>query len=162
MGTTKSCGCLKAEGNNLKHGKCYTRINKIYRQMKRRCYSKNNPRYKDYGGRGITICEEWQKSFESFYDWSMNNGYSDDLTIDRIDNNRGYSPENCRWTDRKTQVRNTRRNIYLTVDGKTKSLGEWSEITGIPYSVMYQRIKKLGWKDEDAVKKETKKWKKCS
>lgn len=156
QGKTKSCGCLKNEGNNLKHGMCYTRLNGIYRKMKQRCYWKNAPCYKNYGGRGITVCDEWlgKDGFKNFMEWSLNNGYADDLTIDRANNDKGYSPQNCRWVDRKTQGRNTRRNHLLSINGETKTMAEWSEKVGIPYSVIIQRINKLGWCAEDAVTKE--------
>lgn len=157
-GKTKSCGCLKNEGNNLKHGMCYSRLWRIYSQMKGRCYRKSHERYLDYGGRGITICNEWMgdSGFQNFVEWALSHGYSDNLTIDRINNDKEYSPENCRWADRKTQGRNTRRNHLLSVDGKTKTMAEWSEETGIHYSVIMQRINKLGWSAKDVVTKEVK------
>lgn len=125
--------------------------------MKGRCYTKTDRAYKDYGGRGITICDEWlgEKGFENFYKWSMANGYTDDLSIDRIDNNKGYSPDNCRWADEKTQCRNRRTNHLITFNGETKSMAEWSEITRIPYSTICRRIK-LGWKVEDILTREVK------
>lgn len=154
MGKTKSCGCLKREGNNRKHGMCYTRLNKIYRSMKQRCYSKSYGRYEDYGGRGISVCDEWlgKYGFDNFAEWSANNGYDDSKSIDRKDNDKGYSPENCRWTDSKTQANNTRRNLYYKIDGVSHTLAEWSEIYGIEYAKLYARVMKLGWSIEKAVK----------
>lgn len=156
QGKTKSCGCLIHEGFNWKHGKCYTRINKIYLKMKGRCYTKSDAAYKDYGGRGITICDEWlgEDGFKHFEEWSYANGYSDDLSIDRIDNNKGYSPNNCRWADRKTQNRNRRTNHFLTLNGETKTIAEWSEITGIKYRVLCRRSSKYGWSDEETLTRE--------
>lgn len=157
-GKTRSCGCLKQEGNNRRHGKCYSRLNRIYRKMKQRCFNINNPRYSDYGGRGITVCEEWlgENGFENFYEWSMNNGYQDDLSIDRLDNDGNYEPDNCRWTTVKEQVRNTRRNIFITANGETHTLAEWSEITGIRYTKLLARIRKLKWEPERALELEAK------
>lgn len=156
QGKTRSCGCLKAEGNNKKHGMCYSRINSVYRKMKERCLNEKNPRYKDYGGRGINVCSEWmgKDGFKNFVAWAMANGYSDELTIDRIDNDGGYSPKNCRWADRRVQGRNTRRSHLITIGGETKTLAEWSELSGIPYSTLMQRINKLKWSPEDAITKE--------
>ena len=117
-GTIKSCGCLRKEKNiqnitgynqsgaNITHGKTKTRLYTIWRAMKRRCYQKNATNYYRYGGRGIEVCDEWRNSFQEFYDWSQANGYNDTLTIDRIDNDKGYSPDNCRWTTQMEQVKN--------------------------------------------------------
>lgn len=120
-GNTKSCGCLHLEGNRKTHGQCGTRLYRIWKSMKTRCYSPTSPIYKHYGGRGITICDEWQK-FQPFYKWAMANGYSDKLSIDRIDVNGNYEPSNCRWATSEEQHNNTRRNVMLTCNGETLSL----------------------------------------
>lgn len=153
-GQTKSCGCLKKE-NKYVHGLSRSRINKIYRLIKNRCYNKNSSSFKDYGGRGITICKEWvdkENGFKNFYEWSMNNGYSEELTIDRIDVNGNYEPSNCRWVDRKTQQNNTRRNDYIEYNGEVHTLSEWAEIININKKTLYNRLHKYGWSVERALK----------
>lgn len=122
-GLTRSCGCLLdeqrhkkgVEANRTKHGMCGTRIHRIWKVMKNRCYNKNTEDYqKWYGSRGITVCDEWKNDFMSFYKWSMDNGYRDDLTIDRVNANGNYEPSNCRWVDWKTQANNKRTSKKIT------------------------------------------------
>jgi hypothetical protein len=108
-GHTKSCGCIQKERVRdavLKHGLYKTRLYRIYNNMKARCYRKSHPNYYRYGGRGITMCDEWKNDFMSFYNWSMANGYADDLTVDREDNDGGYGPDNCRWVSRLVNGQN--------------------------------------------------------
>lgn len=120
-GTTRSCGCLAKDElrerghlppSQYKHGGCLNnhaeRLYSIWNHMKQRCLNPNNHAFPDYGGRGITICDEWKRDYIAFRDWAMNNGYSDDLTIDRINNDAGYSPDNCRWATRSQQNSNKR------------------------------------------------------
>lgn len=117
MGRTRSCGCLDREKhithpNRTTHGQCGTRIYRIWKAMKNRCLNPNTPDYKRwYGSNGITVCEEWKNDFSSFYEWSMANGYRDDLSIDRIDPSGNYEPSNCRWADAKTQANNKRKKV---------------------------------------------------
>jgi hypothetical protein len=118
--------------------------------MRQRCFDKNDKSYIYYGERGITVCDEWHNDFMAFYSWAMNNGYSDILSIDRIDPNGNYYPENCRWITHKEQQRNKTNNRPLTAMGETKLLCDWSRITGIKQVTISRRLK-LGWSIERAV-----------
>lgn len=125
--------------------------------MKSRCYNKNNKKYKDYGGRGIKVCDKWKNNFIIFYNWSIENGYNNtakrgECTIDRINNNGNYCPENCRWVNNKTQARNTRNNHNITINGKTKTLSEWVEVYPISISQFFCR-KRKGMSDIEALTK---------
>lgn len=117
-----------------------TRLRRIWRLMKDRTTNPNNPIYKYYGGRGITVCLEWVNSFEAFYQWSIENGYRADLTIDRKDNDGNYEPGNCRWADRKTQAANKSTNNRITHKNETHILQEWSEKLHIRHSTLRYRI----------------------
>ena len=144
-GVSKSCGCLSRElskERNITHGMTNARLYKIYLKMKSRCYKKTDYHYKWYGARGITICDKWLQDFNAFSEWALQNGYNDSLSIDRIDNNKNYEPNNCRWVDCKTQCRNRRSNVLFTYRGETKTLVEWSEIKGISYDKLQQRYKR--------------------
>lgn len=155
-GATKSCGCINfSRKGNYRHGgslKKKTRLYNIYHKMKTRCYSPNYSEAKYYSERGITICEEWKNNFVAFRDWALKNGYAENLSIDRIDVNKGYSPDNCRWVDDKTQSRNRRSNIKITHNGQTKILMEWCEELNLPYATIRTRIVR-GWDCEDALTK---------
>ena len=142
----KSCGCLQN-----KKTKSRERARHIWYNMKDRCLNEKHERYNSYGGRGIKVCDEWLE-FESFYEWSIENGYNDTLTIDRIDVNGNYEPNNCRWVDMKTQQNNTRRNHYITYNGKTQTLSQWAEEFNINYYTLLYRINR-GWSIEKAFKK---------
>ena len=135
---------------NIKHGKYHTRLYNIYRGMKDRCYYKSHNRYNYYGGRGISICGEWLNDFMAFYTWAIDNGYDDNLTIDRIDVNGNYEPCNCRWLTPKEQSNNRRSNVYLTYNNKTQTIKQWAEELGINYKCLWKRHK-LGWSDKECL-----------
>lgn len=139
-GHTKSCGCLRI-GKHKTHNLCDTRLYSIYYGILKRCYNKNHSFYYNYGGRGISVCKDWLYNFENFYYWAIKNGYQENLMIDRIDNDKGYCPENCRWVDRKTQNSNTRRNKFFTFNGQTKTISDWAMEMGIPKTTLFRRIK---------------------
>lgn len=149
----KSCGCLKSSRlleRNTKHNLRYSKIYNVWRCMKSRCYNPNIEAYKNYGGRGIKVCDEWKNDFLSFYNWSMNNGYSENLTIDRINNSKNYEPSNCRWVDRKTQNNNTRHNHLISYKDKTLTISEWAKEIGLTYCCLKSRLYK-GWSIEKAL-----------
>lgn len=148
-GMTRSCGCLMREcqHGHFTHGKSYERIYQIWKGMRARCNHQLNRAYGDYGGRGICVCKEWDSSFRAFFAWAMESGYKDDLTIDRIDPDGNYEPENCRWADRTAQSRNRRNKRLLTYKGETRPLWEWAEITGLPDSLVSGRFAR-GWSAE--------------
>ena len=164
-GHTKSCGCLRVDRcktNFTKHGLEHTRLYGIWSDMRLRCYDEKNIAYHRYGGRGITICDEWKNDVKAFYDWATENGYKDSLTIDRIDNDGNYCPENCRWATVKEQASNRRSNILVTHNGKTQTMKKWANEVGTPYKVVWARMQKLGWSAERALTEPVKKgkWKK--
>lgn len=129
---------------NYKDGRKGTRLYRIYNNMKSRCYNPNSTCYQYYGGRGINICKEWLKDFSTFKEWALNNGYTDDLTLDRIDVDGDYTPNNCRWTTYKVQANNMRSNNLITIYGFTKTLTEWSEFYEINVKTVRDRLKR-GW-----------------
>lgn len=143
---TKSCGCSRLGNVNVTHGKAKTRIYKTWANMKNRTGNPNTDDYSYYGERGITLCDEWQE-FEVFYAWAIKSGYSGGLTIDRIDNNGNYTPQNCRWVNQKIQCNNRRSNNVITYNGETKTLGEWAEQFGLNRSTIYRRLNS-GWSIE--------------
>lgn len=148
-GNTKSCGCLQKEMTrkaNTKHGKRHSRLYSIWRSMLNRCEYTGSTEFKRYGARGISICAEWH-DFQMFYDWAISHGYSDNLTIDRIDNDGNYEPDNCRWATQKEQQNHRRNNHMITYNGKTKTMTEWGKKLGILPGTIYARLKR-GWSVE--------------
>ena len=153
-GTTVSCGCVSRQGaaeRNLRHGHSRTRLYKVYYHMRYRCYNPKKDNYKDYGGRGIYVCDEWmdpENGFINFYNWSMANGYEKGLSIDRIDNDGPYAPWNCRWVTMKVQANNRRDNHCLTYLACTYTIAEWAEICNLTEDAILGRIKN-GWTVEE-------------
>lgn len=146
-GDVKSCGCLKAELDvyrSLKHGWHGTHLHNVWCAMRRRCNDRRVADYCYYGGRGISVCDDWASNFMNFCAWAIDNGYEEGLTIDRIDVHKGYSPENCRWVDMKTQANNRSNSRYIKYRGENHTIKEWSEIIGVPYSTLYMRLRN-GW-----------------
>lgn len=144
-GESQSCGCLQRELASQvtperfrTHGMTETSEYVIWCCMKARCTNPNNPGYPLYGGRGITICDHWLTSFENFYS-DMGPRPSPNHSVDRIDSDLGYSPDNCRWADWDTQQNNRRNNSVVTHDGRTLTLSEWSHETGIPVKLLRSR-----------------------
>lgn len=150
-GAVKSCGCLLHESHNKTHGLSKTKEYQVWYNIKRRCYSQKDEAYKYYGARGIKMCDEWLNSFEEFYKWIKANKTSESQSIDRIDNDGDYSPENCRMADAKTQTNNRRRCRYFTFNGKTQTLMMWCEELGLDYKRTHNRLYKLGWDFERAI-----------
>ena len=131
------------------HGMYGTRLYRIWRGINDRCRNPKAPSYNLYGGRGITVCPEWRTP-QNFFDWAFDNGYSDNLTIDRIDCDKGYSPDNCRWITSDEQQRNKRNNVNITYKGETRCLAEWARITGIGEWDIKKRLRN-GWSVEEAL-----------
>lgn len=170
-GHTKSCGCSRSEALisynkseekrartselNKKykstHGMRYTRLYKEWRSMINRCTATRWRDYDNYGGRGITVCDEWMSSFEAFRDWALENGYRDDLTLDRREVNGDYCPDNCRWITMAAQANNKRTSLYLEFNGERKTAKEWADELGLNYSTLYSRITTKGWSVEKAL-----------
>ena len=145
LGRSQSCGCYQLECARktfTKHGLYGSRICRIYYGMKYRCYSRSASNYNRYGGRGITVCDDWLNDFRSFYDWAMSHGYDDNLTLDRIDVNGDYCPENCRWATQKEQGNNRRNNVFLEINGETKTIAQWADESCVPHGTIYYRFKK--------------------
>lgn len=137
-------GCGKPVKMRNSQGRHKERIYHIYTTMLQRTGNKNKQGYNRYGGRGIRVCDEWENDFMSFYDWSMKNGYSDEKTIDRIDNDGDYNPENCRWVDGITQANNRRTNRRYTINGETKTVAEWAKVFNLDKYLVYGRLRN-GW-----------------
>lgn len=146
-GATKSCGCLKHETSinhysnlNKTHGMKNTKIYQKWLGMKARCYNSKTKGYKNYGDRGITVCDEWKNDFLNFYNWAINNGYKDGLTLERIDVNGNYEPINCKWITNLEQQNNKRNNKFIEYKNEKHTIAEWSRITGINKNTLLTRL----------------------
>lgn len=152
-GDIKSCGCLKIDfgKSKRKHGLSKSSIYSEYNNMIRRCYNKESDNYERYGGRGITVCDEWKDSIKNFEKWvESTGGRPEGTTLDRIDNDGPYAPWNCRWATMKEQSRNKRSNIMITYKGRTQCLADWSKELGFSHETLRGRIFKHGWSIEKA------------
>ena len=146
QGKTTSCGCYNREiitkGYRFSEEKLYS----VWSAMRQRCGNPHDKAYKNYGGRGIRVCNEWS-NYQVFREWALNNGYKHGLWLDRIDNNSDYSPNNCRWATTKEQARNKRISVMLTIGGTTKNIADWADCSGVGVATIRRRIE-LGWDNE--------------
>lgn len=157
-GATASCGCARKESAaklRFSHGKWGSRLYRCWRNMIDRCNNPKNKEYRNYGGRGICVCQEWESSFETFYLWAMSNGYRDDLTIERIDVDSGYSPKNCTFADYHVQSRNRTNNRKITFRGETMVITDWAKEVGISEATIRKRLNH-GWSVEKTMTMPTK------
>jgi hypothetical protein len=158
-GNTKSCGCLEHDllvERNTKHGLSQERLYGIWCGIKKRCYDDNEKCYKHYGGRGIKVCDEWLHDYPAFREWALQAGYDKDAghgecTLDRIDVDGDYCPDNCKWVTMKEQSLNTHRNVYLEHNGEKHSITEWADLYGINRTTFRTRLLRLGWSMEEAL-----------
>lgn len=126
----------------VRHNMSYTSIYNVWRGMRQRCNNPHDRYYHIYGGKGVRVCELWANDFLTFNNWANSNGYEEGLTIDRIDGDKDYEPDNCRWVTMKVQSNNTKRNVFITYNGETKTLKQWSEFLNISYYTIDDRYKK--------------------
>lgn len=155
-GKSQSCGCLNHEQTSIrckKYNKDEKKLLKVFNSIRARCFNPKHNAYCNYGARGITIYSEWLKNPILFVKWAIANGYEEGLSVDRIDNDKGYTPENCHFADAKVQSRNRRSNLKYYYKGKTLCLSEWAEKLNISYPMLWQRIRKYGWSFETAITK---------
>lgn len=152
-GKSCSCGCLGKEHRKMTivtHGCSETPLYKVWSGMKQRCYNPNAEEYHNYGARGISVCDEWLV-FENFQKWALDNGYAQDLTLDREDNNGNYCPANCRWVTQMVQQNNKRTCVYVTYQGVTRTIAQWARLLGFTHETLRKRIVKNKWSVERAL-----------
>jgi len=145
-GQSGGCGCISP---TLRHGRSYTREHETWCRMKQRCNNPKNPRYSSYGGRGIRVCDRWNRAFEAFLE-DMGERPPGDYSIERIDNDGNYEPSNCRWATMREQSKNTRRTRLLTFDGKTRPARDWARLVGLEKATLLHRVRS-GWEIERAL-----------
>ena len=158
LGYTKSCGCYRRESQRdakTTHGHAHERLYNVWNMMKQRCGNPHSKFYHNYGDRGITVCDEWKKDYAAFRKWAIDNGYDPEAqkgecTIDRIDNSKGYSPDNCRWVGIDVQANNTRTNRLLEYEGEKKTLAQWARETNINATTINYRLHN-GWPISEAL-----------
>lgn len=160
-GQVRSCGCLKEEQNIINldrttHGDTPTgghkRLWQIWQGMKKRTSNPNDNAYPRYGGRGITMCNEWRESYIAFKEWALANGYADNLTIERTDVNGNYEPSNCKWATQKEQCNNRRSNVHIEWQGKTQNIKQWADELGFSYRVLHDRYHRYGHRPPELFK----------
>lgn len=142
-GKSTNCGCVrkkKVKQRRFIHGESHTKMYYVWSEMINRCHNKNNKNYHQYGRRSIHVCDEWRNNYANFSKWAKSNGYKENLTLDRKNNNLGYSPENCQWVSWKEQQNNKRNNRKFIVDGKEYSIAELAKKAGLSYSTIYSRL----------------------
>ncbi|MBT9670431.1 hypothetical protein GPK34_00070 [Secundilactobacillus kimchicus] len=150
---TESCGCLIGESAKkrfTKHGGSGSKLYMVWSAMRQRCDNSNNKDYPNYGARGIHVSQDWAKDFAKFKIWSESHGYQEGLTLDRVDVNGNYEPDNCRWVTMKVQANNERFNRRITFDGETHTLADWADKLEIKYPTLSNRINTYGWTVEKA------------
>ena len=145
IGKSNSCGCQRK--NRYKHGGTHTRLYGVWQAIKRRCYMKTIADYKNYGGRGIRMADEWINEFEPFRKWSLENGYKKGLEIDRTNNDGNYEPSNCKWVTHTVNGNNKRNSKFATINGKTQTISQWATESGISRKTIQSRLN-YGWEDE--------------
>ena len=150
-GKSKSCGCVvfSKKGINSTHGMSKDRLYNIWANMRKRCFNQNDQAWERYGGRGITVCDEWKNNFVNFMEWAYKNGYSESLTIDRIDVNGNYEPSNCRWITRGEQQANRTNTVWVVYNGEEKCLRSLCQEVGFPYKTAYRRLQRLECRGEE-------------
>lgn len=155
QGLSKSCGCLsrEASANRMRtHGMSKEKIYRVWKAMKDRCLLKSCKAYKDYGDRGISVCDKWlgENGFQNFYNWAISSGYKEGLMLDRVNNDGNYEPSNCRWTDRIAQNNNTRRNTFITYGGIRMTIAQWERHLNLHHGTISNR-RRYGWTDEECI-----------
>ena len=152
-GMSRSCGCLGTRPNQdveLDAKRVKAKLHNVFRAMHNRCENSNDQRYHRYGARGVKVCDEWS-TFQSFYNWALSNGYAEGLTIDRIENDKDYTPDNCRWVSNEVQARNKEDTVRVEVNGESHTLEEWATITGMKRATLANRYYS-GWDADRIVK----------